>query len=162
MLTDRNVLLSVHLSGGSQCTFWCRVLTDAQKCESAFGGAGESQCTFWCRVLTDLTIHERVIAALGRTKSQCTFWCRVLTDGVESKIRVPLLEVSMHLLVPGAYRLGRSGCEAGVCLGSQCTFWCRVLTDQIPKTAGTTTGFLSQCTFWCRVLTDLSENLLNT
>ena len=37
--------------------------------------------------------------------------------------------VSMHLLVPGAYRLATGASITGFIGGSQCTFWCRVLTD---------------------------------
>ena len=52
MLTDVKAGVQYELTTVSQCTFWCRVLTDAIK-------AGKdidpfvSQCTFWCRVLTD-------------------------------------------------------------------------------------------------------------
>ena len=84
----------------------------------------------------------------------------------------------MHLLVPGAYRLGVVH-DMPNPFPSQCTFWCRVLTDGkavqdedfafevsmhllvpgayrhferyvsgVPEYQG------SQCTFWCRVLTD--------
>ena len=87
-----------------------------------------SQCTFWCRVLTDLRVgaaHRPVASA-----SQCTFWCRVLTDVLDchaptrngTRLNAPSGAgclptqkkgapcdcrnmVSMHLLVPGAYRL---------------------------------------------------------
>ena len=94
----------VHRDGRMpQCTFWCRVLTDARRfagtpasCPSlnAPSGAGclptvqagvqyelttvSSQCTFWCRVLTDYNMKE-VLEWVERL-SQCTFWCRVLTD----------------------------------------------------------------------------------
>mgnify|MGYP000898018787 CR=1 FL=1 len=38
--------------------------------------------------------------------------------------------VSMHLLVPGAYRLAKTSLSIkGAINKSQCTFWCRVLTD---------------------------------
>ena len=62
----------------SQCTFWCRVLTD--QCGPGPASADvESQCTFWCRVLTDA---DRVPNLTLTIQSQCTFWCRVLTDHV--------------------------------------------------------------------------------
>ena len=52
MLTDPNLLRKRRSLRGSQCTFWCRVLTDPVDAT-----LGEvlilSQCTFWCRVLTD-------------------------------------------------------------------------------------------------------------
>ena len=41
----------------------------------------------------------------------------------------PFRHVSMHLLVPGAYRRSREGVKSHVYRWSQCTFWCRVLTD---------------------------------
>ena len=86
--------------------------------------------------------------------------------------------VSMHLLVPGAYRPATLNVVGAVFL-SQCTFWCRVLTDgrdslsllptptglNAPSGAGCLPTvvsevvddcliIVSQCTFWCRVLTD--------
>ena len=110
-------------------------------------------------------------------KSQCTFWCRVLTDWQLDKLREAAKQVSMHLLVPGAYRLLPTVQLVNSSTPSQCTFWCRVLTDltaraatgagqqsQCPSGAGClpTRRYagprrkpgLSQCTFWCRVLTD--------
>ena len=89
-------------------------------------------------------------------KSQCTFWCRVLTDlGV---LFYPLrsVEVSMHLLVPGAYRQGRDTPGEMRGIPSQCTFWCRVLTDAGTYRSDVDLILPSQCTFWCRVLTDLA------
>ena len=94
-----------HCSGrsrGSQCTFWCRVLTDQNNGTSYYSDKLTSQCTFWCRVLTDSTsCGERSLT----TSSQCTFWCRVLTDMMMPAWWILNLGVSMHLLVPGAYRL---------------------------------------------------------
>ena len=44
-----------------------------------------SQCTFWCRVLTDLPkLHTQRL----HSRSQCTFWCRVLTDPMIGVLRI--------------------------------------------------------------------------
>ncbi len=100
VLTDRSKQALAADRPRSQCTFWCRVLTDlgAHICIRMLA---RSQCTFWCRVLTDLRAKT---LDLSTKPSQCTFWCRVLTDRRSSTYhRRPFL-VSMHLLVPGAYR----------------------------------------------------------
>ena len=58
------------------------------------------------------------------------FWCRVLTDASVRWASAKAGVVSMHLLVPGAYR----PCQDEACRKaglSQCTFWCRVLTDAL-------------------------------
>ena len=136
---------------GSQCTFWCRVLTDFV-CQHGYRGDGWSQCTFWCRVLTDLGNLE--VRANGDTVSM-----HLLVPGAYRPKRLLssgwMQSVSMHLLVPGAYRRADNplyderrfclnapsgaGClptrkrmRSGFCpFSSQCTFWCRVLTDQV-------------------------------
>ena len=113
----------------SQCTFWCRVLTDARPGERSHPLRG-SQCTFWCRVLTDLKASEyerlRFLGLNAPSGAGCLPTARRGFDGFRSG-------VSMHLLVPGAYR--RDSCPAGtvVRLKSQCTFWCRVLTDTLRR-----------------------------
>ena len=167
---DEDVYCSV-----SQCTFWCRVLTDYLDAWHVTTRRG-SQCTFWCRVLTDwdmlcfindffmsqFTVMCRVltdrrhgrgalalrsclnapsgagclptvhgvammrgwghslnapsgagclptrgsdVSAGSFLRSQCTFWCRVLTDARDVLKSIATIPVSMHLLVPGAYRL---------------------------------------------------------
>ena len=136
--------------GGSQCTFWCRVLTDNAG-GNALNARSQSQCTFWCRVLTDIVMGTVTVSGYqslnapsgagclptgadgrrenGGDKSQCTFWCRVLTD--------PVIPQHENILT-----------------GSQCTFWCRVLTDLFGRFGVAVNEARSQCTFWCRVLTD--------
>ena len=49
-----SVKFTTFLYCGSQCTFWCSVLSDANDIPRAIC-AGESQCTFWCSVLSDST-----------------------------------------------------------------------------------------------------------
>ena len=44
--------------------------------------------------------------------------------------------VSMHLLVPGAYRPFNRGDQECAVGQSQCTFWCRVLTDTVNSYGG--------------------------
>ena len=48
------------------------------------------------------------IGHLPSAGSQCTFWCRVLSDLNSARSYLSSGIVSMHLLVPGAYRLGGS------------------------------------------------------
>ena len=70
---------------GSQCTFWCRVLTDPRGSDAGAWDRFLSQCTFWCRVLTDAAKEDR--RPPPHSASQCTFWCRVLTDKNPAPIR---------------------------------------------------------------------------
>ena len=68
---------------GSQCTFWCSVLSDINlSSESRF--FNWSQCTFWCSVLSDLKNTWRHV--VFHIPSQCTFWCSVLSD-IKNEIR---------------------------------------------------------------------------
>ena len=48
-----NELFGTDIYVTSQCTFWCRVLTDVEEHEFVGDLPAGSQCTFWCRVLTD-------------------------------------------------------------------------------------------------------------
>ena len=89
-------------SDWSQCTFWCRVLTD-DEWQTGWLPSSRSQCTFWCRVLTDQLAR---LEQQQNNQSQCTFWCRVLTDPGGNASGAAGTAVSMHLLVPGAYRHG--------------------------------------------------------
>ena len=108
--------------------------------------------------------------------SQCTFWCRVLTDLRSGSLQIGRGWVSMHLLVPGAYRPSpptdrthRPGLNAPS--GAGCLPTGRLPTSNMQATslnAPSGAGCLptkrpsvwgrtkpkSQCTFWCRVLTD--------
>ena len=76
MFSDCPVVLDEFSAPASQCTFWCRVLTDQDGTYIDMGDGGESQCTFWCRVLTDSrlckprrsTVYSTVIA----TGDPCT------------------------------------------------------------------------------------------
>ena len=110
---------------GSQCTFWCSVLSDR--------GSGAhravprlSQCTFWCSVLSDLPAHttrrrftKRLNAPFG---AQCFPTCKMrLKEGSwTTRLNAPFgaqcfptvsgrpprrrRRVSMHLLVLSAFR----------------------------------------------------------
>ena len=61
-----------------------------------------SQCTFWCSVLSDSWIRTILLRCL---MSQCTFWCSVLSDARKSRLLMQKVCVSMHLLVLSAFRL---------------------------------------------------------
>ena len=160
--------------GGSQCTFWCSVLSDTTL-TMLTGLPDGSQCTFWCSVLSDQNENSKGLPYM----SQCTFWCSVLSDTTSSsltsccgsslnapsgaqcfptkELSIParaLGTVSMHLLVLSAFRpkteAGRSQSETG----SQCTFWCSVLSDGRAWGPPLAWPVWSQCTFWCSVLSD--------
>ena len=111
-------------------------------------------------------------------RSQCTFWCSVLSDCSDNAFMARSIQVSMHLLVLSAFRLGFDAETAHRAIESQCTFWCSVLSDPPlphrgavtrvsmhllvlsafrPELAEKYAGWLigeSQCTFWCSVLSD--------
>ncbi len=91
-----------ELLDGSQCTFWCSVLSDMTRDPSKPSHL-RSQCTFWCSVLSDRAGGASLVAPL--LVSQCTFWCSVLSDQKKrAHARLLELAVSMHLLVLSAFR----------------------------------------------------------
>ena len=49
-----------------------------------------SQCTFWCSVLSDTALHS--VGAPPRLLSQCTFWCSVLSDRKKTTSCGPLVQ----------------------------------------------------------------------
>ena len=135
---------------------------------------GGSQCTFWCSVLSDGKGSS--IYLYGIRGSQCTFWCSVLSDLKRSRSRLEGRSVSMHLLVLSAFRPdaaarmlicgslnapfgaqcfptpGTSSTFGGAAslnapFGAQCFPTLR--WGDRPRRLG-----LSQCTFWCSVLSD--------
>ena len=111
----------------SQCTFWCSVLSDAQRRIQQGCSVYESQCTFWCSVLSDFT---KQITRCGNVyESQCTFWCSVLSDP-----RLKPLKSASYASLNAPF-------------GAQCF----PTGDRQPRTLPTPT---SQCTFWCSVLSD--------
>ena len=86
-----------------------------------------SQCTFWCRVLTD-PLH----LFAGPRRKPVSMHLLVPGAYRPCPLPPSSLgrAVSMHLLVPGAYRLDEAFPRTPtVTAASQCTFWCRVLTD---------------------------------
>ena len=86
--------------------------------------------------------------------SQCTFWCSVLSDGSPARSATcRRRQVSMHLLVLSAFRLGmclrRPREDRPVSMHLLVLSAFRQLLDQIGQDHIT-----SQCTFWCSVLSD--------
>ena len=112
-------------SGRSQCTFWCRVLTDSGGPMRSARPGSRSQCTFWCRVLTDpLTAATKNVPSVS-LNAPSGAGCLPTRDSPTRRLdRI----VSMHLLVPGAYRHREQLWRDSQPHQSQCTFWCRVLT----------------------------------
>ena len=82
------------------------------------------QCTFWCSVLSDA--ERRVFEAIRDWEFQCTFWCSVLSDLLRASAPSHFPPVSMHLLVLSAFRPIEEWLAAfeGECLnapsGAQC------------------------------------------
>ena len=138
----------------SQCTFWCLVLSDKPKKKpppapwpvaslNAPSGAWcfptradrrrigmepeslNAPSGAWCFP----TCGCGVVGGAAYL-SQCTFWCLVLSDGkvTDKEYYSKLSEVSMHLLVLGAFRQ-EAGRAEDILVPSQCTFWCLVLSD---------------------------------
>ena len=138
----------------SQCTFWCRVLTDSHPYpHQVYGASLNAPSGAGCLPTRLAGGPERSGNRLnapsgagclpttcwrlsrGSRSSQCTFWCRVLTDTPRMVLVSPAQTVSMHLLVPGAYRRRGQDVLMRREKKSQCTFWCRVLTDRYERSA---------------------------
>ena len=143
---------AAHLAAfvGSQCTFWCSVLSDLSvqavrdgdaPCLNAPFGAQcfptlhglrsecsrcRSQCTFWCSVLSDAETFE---GDTPRFLSQCTFWCSVLSDRIDlTSCRSSIVCLNAPFgaqCFPTDLRRAAAECNPQ----SQCTFWCSVLSD---------------------------------
>ena len=136
-----------------------------------------SQCTFWCSVLSDLATGGRGAMAVGRLNAP--FGAQCFPTLVRPRSDWFCYNVSMHLLVLSAFRLRVRPHIHVEMVRSQCTFWCSVLSDAFPPRVSryargglnapfgaqcfpTTTarlcrtqGPMSQCTFWCSVLSDV-------
>ena len=127
MLSDAGVTRqTIYRWIGSQCTFWCSVLSDPEDGDFLDDSyQTKSQCTFWCSVLSD-SAHPCggvIFACLNAPSGAQCFPTRILR-----RRGLCGLSVSMHLLVLSAFR--------------------PVVEDRVPS------SLLSQCTFWCSVLSD--------
>ena len=89
----------------SQCTFWCRVLTNFADSDTG-SLAQASQYTVWCWVLIDRGGGSGDAGA--DAVSQYTVWCWVLIDHATLFVDGQRKYVSIHRVVLGAYRLGIS------------------------------------------------------
>ena len=129
-----------------------RPKTEAGRSQSETG----SQCTFWCSVLSDPTIptNRREMMCLNAPSGAQCFPTRC-----RPQRRTRPLWVSMHLLVLSAFRprrrTGRSSLTTSLNApsGAQCFPTClrwRCKGRNITP---------SQCTFWCSVLSDTSRGL---
>ncbi len=144
-----------YFQKGSQCTFWCRVLTDIVSVNTPAANAHRLNAPSGAGCLPTSSVQSASHPATSVSM-------HLLVPGAYRHVspgrRRPWHRVSMHLLVPGAYRLaagvpaggrspglnapsgagclptvlGRAAPPVGV-EGSQCTFWCRVLTDKLTK-----------------------------
>ena len=144
------------VTGVSQCTFWCSVLSDHALRFTARRDLTVSMHLLvlsafrprsshgWHRLPLGLNApfgaqcfptKEFWIVPPSVTVSQCTFWCSVLSDG------------------DGVHSWGHGG-------GSQCTFWCSVLSDATLSVWGGPASTASQCTFWRSVLSDLDGDVV--
>ena len=68
-------------SSGSQCTFWCSVLSDPAR---SHGCAGLS-VSMHLLVLSAFRLRRGPGSRGGCVRSQCTFWCSVLSDSAPRK-----------------------------------------------------------------------------
>ena len=166
----------VALSQGSQCTFWCSVLSDKRTRRSCHFCGLPSQCTFWCSVLSDgcrsragprrfgvsmhllvlsaFRLHDVPIEKMERERSQCTFWCSVLSDRCRSRAGPRRFGVSMHLLVLSAFRLDVRRSPHGLLSVSMHLLVLSAFRLYNKVVFPTWVSFKSQCTFWCSVLSD--------
>ena len=142
----------------SQCTFWCRVLTDPRTRGvrptvmglNAPSGAGclPTKRNELYRVRGPCGLNAPSGAGClptpygtSQRRARCRVSMHLLVPGAYRRKEMSFiafagLVVSMHLLVPGAYRLLTGPHNAGHGAVSQCTFWCRVLTDAIKAGEG--------------------------
>ena len=74
--------------------------------------------------------------------------------------RVRSVHVSMHLLVPSAFRRVIRDVKGFTKYVSQCTFWCSVLSDR-GRPSHRALHAASQCTFWCLVPSDSKDRSRN-
>ena len=151
MLSDAGVTRqTIYRWIGSQCTFWCSVLSDPEDGDFLDDSyQTKSQCTFWCSVLSD-SAHPCggvIFACLNAPSGAQCFPTRILR-----RRGLCGLSVSMHLLVLSAFRPVVED-RVPSSLLSQCTFWCSVLSDATNKLREAIST-KSQCTFWCSVLSD--------
>ena len=112
----------------SQCTFWCSVLSDQRKESQMDFQKASLNAPFGAQCFptgSSLPIKDSVASGLNApfgaqcfptkirmplgdadVSSQCTFWCSVLSDSRGAANTPHQREVSMHLLVLSAFRLG--------------------------------------------------------
>ena len=146
----------VNFIQGSQCTFWCSVLSDGHGGGASGHQKGRLNAPSGAQCFPTLSRAS----PCGVMQSQCTFWCSVLSDCTWHYMNPTYLDVSMHLLVLSAFRRAGKGDGEPLRSGtSQCTFWCSVLSDRYPSARWNIRCSMSQCTFWCSVLSDLKKRI---
>ncbi len=137
---------------GSQCTFWCSVLSDADIDEaksvalsvsmhllvlSAFRPSAVPSKGRFYRVSMHLLVlsafrHADIPAVMHRANGlNAPFGAQCFPTAVNGSLMLRCLTVSMHLLVLSAFR---PTCSTRLKWSSQsqCTFWCSVLSDLEP------------------------------
>ena len=135
---------------GSQCTFWCSVLSDADHGDSRGAYEGVSM-----HLLVLSAFRPRVPGRCQRQEgeSQCTFWCSVLSDS-ERGHNQPPERVSMHLLVLSAFRLVMKPAKVKSLFRVSMHLLVLSAFRHHINSIDTIFRFASQCTFWCSVLSD--------
>ena len=141
---------------GSQCTFWCSVLSDARSLRAQGMYAMRLNAPFGAQCFPtggsdgtpdpvgSVSMHLLVLSAFRPANRKHR------RDGRQ--------QVSMHLLVLSAFRPLPADGYPGVSVQSQCTFWCSVLSDRSNMSLSAAGPHGSQCTFWCSVLSDIHLN----
>ena len=170
-----------YFQKGSQCTFWCRVLTDIVSVNTpaanahrlnAPSGAGclpTSSVQSASHPATSVSMHLLVPGAYrhvspGRRRPWHRVSMHLLVPGayrpVDAIADADLPSaVSMHLLVPGAYRLAAGVPAGGRSPGLNAPSGAGCLPTVLGRAAPPVGVEGSQCTFWCRVLTDSLDPL---
>ena len=99
-----------------------------------------SQCTFWCSVLSDATSDQQGIVVLQETGLNAPFGAQCFPTWASTK-RCRCSTVSMHLLVLSAFRQCYDGSFAG---GSGVSMHLLVLSAFRRKTSGRPVGALER------------------
>ena len=105
LMRHRSVATSLNAPSGAWCFPTKRISyrrSLRRSCLNAPSGA-------WCFP----TALAAIVRRRSRAVSQCTFWCLVLSDTITATHPSIATEVSMHLLVLGAFRLTFDGARMG-------------------------------------------------
>ena len=110
----------LNAPSGAQCFPTCSA--------GSYVNAVGSQCTFWCSVLSDPRHMKTIVRNVRGLNAPSGAQCFPTGNQATGK---PGATVSMHLLVLSAFRPRAEDVERVFQGTSQCTFWCSVLSDSM-------------------------------